>query len=164
MRHHVQRFLSRDAHPVVQFIKYGMAGGLATAVDIVVFYFLSWKVLPALTANDQLVELLGLSITPVSEGVRQWHYVANRVMTFMVSNFTAYVANVLWVFTPGRHSRIKEIALFYAVSGISFFIATALTTGMIRWFGCTTSTALLVNIVCSLMINYVCRKYVVFKG
>lgn len=164
MRQLLQQFLRRDAHPVVQFIKYGMAGGLATAVDIVVFYLLAWKVLPALTANDQLVELLGLNITPVTEGVRQWHYVVNRTMTFMVSNLTAYVANVLWVFTPGRHSRAKEILLFYLVSGISFFIATALSTGLIAWFGCTTTTAFLVNMVCSLLINFVCRKYFVFNG
>lgn len=164
MRQLLQQFLRRDAHPVVQFIKYGMAGGLATAVDILVFYLLAWKVLPALTANDQLVELLGVSITPVTESVRQWHYVVNRTLTFMVSNLTAYVANVLWVFTPGRHSRVKEILLFYLVSGISFFIATALSAGLIVWFGCTTTTAFLVNMVCSLLINFVCRKYFVFKG
>ncbi len=164
MRELLQKFLRKDAHPVVQFVKYGMAGGLATAVDIVVFYLLAWKVLPALTANDQLVELLGVSITPVSESVRQWHYVANRGLTFMVSNFTAYVANVLWVFTPGRHSRFKEILLFYLVSGISFLIATGISAGLIAWFGCTTTTAFLVNMVCSLMINFVCRKYFVFKS
>lgn len=164
MKQHIQRFLSRDAHPVAQFIKYGMAGGLATAVDIVIFYLLAWKVLPALTVNDQLVELLGLAITPVTESVRQWHYVADRSLTFLVSNMTAYVANVLWVFTPGRHGRVKEILLFYAVSGISFVVATGISTGLIAWFGCTTTTAFLVNMVCSLMINYVCRKYFVFKG
>ena len=165
MRHHLKGFLRRDgAHPVVQFIKYGMAGGLATAVDIVVFYLLAWKFLPALTSNDQLVELLNISITPVSETTRQWHYALDRGLTFLVSNMTAYIANVLWVFTPGRHSRWKEITLFYLVSGISFVIATGLSTGLIAWVGCTTTTAFLVNMVCSLLINFVCRKYLVFNG
>ena len=39
---------SHHSHPVVQFIKYGIAGGIATAVDIGLFYFLSLKVFPAL--------------------------------------------------------------------------------------------------------------------
>lgn len=164
MRDFLRKSLSRDAHPVVQFIKYGMAGGLATAVDIGVFYTLSWLVLPALTANDQLVRLFGMEITPVTESARQWHYVVNRALTFLVSNLTAYVANVLWVFTPGRHSRVKEIALFYAVSGIAFSIATGVSYALIKWYACTTTTAFLVNLVCSLMINFVCRKYLVFKG
>jgi putative flippase GtrA len=31
----VRQFLRREAHPFIQFIKYGMAGGFATLVDIV---------------------------------------------------------------------------------------------------------------------------------
>lgn len=164
MREHLKKFLSHDAHPVLQFIKYGMAGGLATVVDILVFYTLSWLILPALTANDSLVRLLGLSITPVTERTRVVNYVINRTITFMFSNLTAYIANVLFVFKPGRHSRAKEIGLFYLVSGISYVIGTGLSALLIKIYGVTTTTAYLVNIFASLMINYVCRKFLIFKG
>ncbi len=159
----IQQFLRRESHPVVQFIKYGLAGGLATAVDIVVFYALSWKVLPALTSDDQVVRLLGIGIVPVTEALRLRNYVFNRTITFIFSNFTAYIANVLWVFTPGRHSRAKEIGLFYLVSGTSYLIGTGLSAFVIHR-GATTTTGYVLNMVCSLLINYVCRKFIIFKG
>jgi putative flippase GtrA len=65
MKRILKQFFQREAHPVVQFIKYGLAGGLATVVDVLVFYFLSWKVFPALTADDAVVKLLGMSIAEI---------------------------------------------------------------------------------------------------
>ncbi len=44
----LQQFLQRDADPVVQFIKYAIAGGSATGVDVLVFYLVAWKLIPAL--------------------------------------------------------------------------------------------------------------------
>ena len=37
---------------LIQFIKYGIAGGLATVVHMFVFFLMAWKVCPALTAKD----------------------------------------------------------------------------------------------------------------
>ena len=164
MKNILQQFLRRESHPLIQFIKYGLAGGAATAVDIVVFYLLSWLVFPALTSDDRLVTLLNLDIRPVEELVRSRHYYLNRSITFLFSNFTAYVINVLWVFEPGRHSKAKEIGLFYAVSGVSFLIGTTIGWALIRFAGFTTTTAFLANLVASVLINYVARKYYVFKG
>ena len=164
MKHILKQFFQRDAHPVVQFIKYGMAGGLATAVDIVVFYFLSWKVFPGLTADDAVVKLLGLPITAVDELTRSRHYLLNKAITFFFSNLSAYIVNVLWVFTPGRHKKWVEFSLFYAVSIVSFALGTFLGWFVIAVFGMTTTAAYVANMFASLMINYACRKYWVFKG
>lgn len=160
----LQQFLRREAHPLVQFIKYGLAGGLATAVDMVLFYILSLWVFPALTSDDKFVTLFQFSITPVDEDTRLRHFLINRVICFMVSNFTAYVANVLWVFESGRHSRTKELVLFYVVSGTSFIIGTGLAAALIRYFGFSTTVAYVANMFSSVMINYVCRKFIIFKG
>jgi putative flippase GtrA len=164
MRNLLQQFLRREAHPLVQFIKYGMAGGLATAVDVSLTFLLSWKFLPALTSNDKLVLLTGIAITPVAEAARPVNYFINCGLAFLVANFVAYVANVLWVFEPGRHSRRKEITLFYVVSGISFLVGTGLAAGLIKFMGLQTSYAKLVNMFVSVMINYAGRKYFIFKG
>ena len=86
------------------------------------------------------------------------------MVTFLFSNATAYVVNVLWVFTPGRHSKGKEIALFYAVSGASFAIGTGLAWTLIRGIDMPTTYAYLVNVVASVLINYAGRKYFIFKG
>jgi putative flippase GtrA len=160
----LKQFTSRDAHPVVQFIKYGLAGCVATSVDISVFYFLSWKVFPALTADDSVVKLLGMPITVIDELTRSRHYLLNKAITFLFSNFTAYIINVLWVFEPGRHKKWVEFSLFYAVSIVSFALGTFLGWFVIKVFGMTTTAAYVANMFASLMVNYACRKYLVFKG
>ncbi|MFH0908604.1 MAG: GtrA family protein [bacterium] len=160
----LKKFLSHDAHPILQFIKYGMAGGLATFVDIVVTFFFSWKVFPALTSDDKLVTLFHLTITPVAESARAQHYFIACLIAFMFSNLTAYIANVLWVFKPGRHSRHKELILFYVVSSISFIIGTGMASALIQFFGLMTSYAKIANIFASVMINYAGRKFWIFKG
>lgn len=160
----LKRFLSHDAHPAVQFVKYGLAGGLATVVDVTLTFLLSWKVFPALTPDDRLVTLLGLSVESIEVALRSQHYFVNCAIAFLIANFVAYVANILWVFKPGRHSRRKELMLFYLVSGVSFLVGTLLAMGLIRYAGLMTSYAKIVNMVASVMINYAGRKYFIFKG
>ncbi|MBU1693283.1 MAG: GtrA family protein [Verrucomicrobia bacterium] len=164
MKHIIRQFFQREAHPVIQFIKYAMCGGAATMVDLVLFNLLAWKVLPALGANDPLVRLFGLDVVPVDDMLRAKRYYLIKTITFFFSNLTAYILNVLWVFKPGRHSRLKEIGLFYAVSIVSWLIGMGLGWMLIRYSGWETSFAYLANMVTSVMINYVCRKYLVFHG
>jgi putative flippase GtrA len=164
MRSLLKKFLSHYAHPVLQFIKYGMAGGLAAVVDLVVTFFFSWKIFPALTSDDKLVTLFHLAITPVDESLRPLHYFISCFIALMFSNLTAFVSNVLWVFKPGRHSRRKELILFYIVSGISFIVGTGMATALIQFFGLMTSYAKIANIFASVMINYAGRKFWIFKG
>ena len=61
----------------------------------------------------------------LESGVQARHYLINRCLTFLVSNFVAYMLNVMFVFKPGRHSKLKEFGLFYLVSGIAFEIGRA---------------------------------------
>ena len=164
MKDILKQFMQREANPFIQFIKYAMAGGMATAVDIVVFYLLAWKVIPALGQTDPLVQLLGLDVAAISETLRSTNYLIDKGLTFLVSNFTAYIINILWVFESGRHSRWVELGLFYLVSIISFALGTFIGWMMIRWFGFSTTVAYLANMIASLMINFVCRKYIIFKG
>ena len=164
MKQILRQFLQREAHPFIQFIKYAISGGMATMVDIVLFYLLAWKVFPALGADDPVVKLLGLKVVVVGQLTRSNNYFLIKVLTFFFGNLTAYILNVLWVFKPGRHSRLKEFTLFYAVSITSWTIGTVLGALLIRAFGWTTTLAYLVNMATSLMINYVCRKFLIFHG
>ncbi len=164
MKHILKQFLQRDAHPVVQFIKYGIAGVMATSVDVVAFYFLAWKVIPALGQDDVVVRLLGITVTAIEEAVRSRNYLICKCITFMFANLTAYLVNIFWVFKPGRHKLWVELVLFYSVSIVSFAIGTALGWVMIARFGLSTTSAYASNLVASVMINYACRKYIIFKG
>ena len=164
MKKILAQFAGREAHPVVQFIKYGMAGGAATLVDMAVFGFLAWKVFPALSADEFLVEFFGLPVSDVSDVVRARHFFINTWLAFIFGNLTAYLINIVWVFEPGRHKRYVEIGLFYAVSLTSVTLGSLLGWALIRWLGMTTTATYLCKLVASLMINYTGRKYFIFKG
>ncbi len=137
--------------------------GRRPGVDIVCFYLFAWFVLPALSADDPVVRLLGLTAPALDEIVRSQRFIANSAIAFVFSNLTAYVIDVLWVFHPGRHKRIVEIGLFYAVSLTSVVVGTALGWFLIRRLEFSTTASYACKMLASLMINYVCRKFLVFK-
>lgn len=160
----LRQFLQREAHPVIQFLKYAISGGAATAVDVALFYLLATTVLPALKPDDIVARLLKLSLPAITEAVRARNYVINKAITFVFGNLTAYILNILWVFKPGRHPLWKEVALFYIVSVTSWAIGSGLGWLLIWLFGWQTTLVYVVNMVTSLSINFVCRKYLIFHG
>jgi putative flippase GtrA len=148
----------------VQFIKYAIGGGVATATHITVFHLLGWRLLPCLQKNDWAVTWFRLSAAEVDDRTRARRSMINNGGAFLVSNLVAYIINVCWVFTPGRHSFLVEISLFYAVSAVSVAIGTAIMGWLIGRFGMRTTYAFLSNLVTALLINYAMRKFFIFKG
>ncbi len=164
MQEFLQQFFQRDAGPLVQFIKYGLAGGVATAVDMTVFFFLAWRVFPALRENDPMVTRLHLNVKHVEESDRSRRFIICTAIAFLFSNLTAYLINIFWVFEPGRYHWWVELGLFYAVSGISICVGTFLGWAMICHLHFSTTLSYVGKLFAALMINYVCRKFIVFKG
>ena len=159
----LRQFQGRRHGPVVQFIKYGIAGSIATVVHACLFFFLSWKVIPALRADDPIAGFLNIPPSPISDSVRALHAGINNALAFMVSNFVVYLINIAWVFERGRHSFWKEIGLFYGVAGVSVVIGIGLQSLLISRFGISTTYAFAVMVLICLMINYFMRKYFIFK-
>lgn len=157
-------FLNRKDQPLLQFLKYGFCGGLATLADLLVFFALSIWFLPALGVHDKLVHVLGLDVQDLSNEVRSLRFIVNKTLSFLVGNAVAYITNVLWVFESGKHSRKKEFFLFYIVSIVSFLAGTGLGAVMIRFFDFTTTVAFATNLVAAVLINYAGRKYLIFKA
>jgi putative flippase GtrA len=164
MKHFLKQFTQVDAHPAIQFIKYSIAGGVATAVHISLFYTLASTLFPALTADDFIARLLHLPAADVSVALRARNSMIDNVIAFVFSNFTAYILNILWVFKRGRHHWLVEVGMFYAVSAVSIVIGTSVMGALIRYFGLTTTVAFSANLVSALFINYGMRKFVIFKG
>jgi len=156
--------LGHDVHPAVQFIKYGIIGGFATGLNMAIVFVLGWKVFPCLTHEDWFVKLLGLAVVPPDEHIRWLPSAYCSTIGFVVSNAVCYILNRLFVFKPGRHGVVKECALFFAVSGVSWAIGTLIQSVLIKHYGIQFSIAFLANIFTSLLINYAMRKFVVFKG
>jgi putative flippase GtrA len=165
----ISTFLSHDAGPVAQFIKYAVVGGLATAVNILAFFLAGWFLFPCLTENDVLVRLLrrfrpGLKVPEAVNRSRAANAIRCNVIAFFFSNTFCYILNRLFVFQPGHHSVVVEAVLFFLVSAFSTFVGTACQTLLIKKANMQTTFAFGANLIASLAINFVMRKFVVFNG
>lgn len=149
---------------MVQFLKYAAAGVAATGVDMLCFYFLAWKIFPALPTDDVVVKCLHLSVETFEASAQARNFVLCSGVAFLFSNLTAYLINIAIVFEPGRHSRWVEIGLFYLVSVSSLAFGTFLGWAMIEWLSLSTSASYLGKLISALLINYACRKYIIFKS
>ena len=159
----LRQFCRREASWFIQFVKYGIAGCLAMATHMLVFFLFSWKLIPALEPTDPIVLLLGLSPpAALDHATRAGRADVNNGIAFMLSNLVAYLVNKAWVFHPGRHHWLKEVTLFYLVSGFSFGIGLILQDVEIRFFHWSTSLAYVTMAVVSALINYAMRKFFIF--
>ena len=149
---------------LIQFIKYALAGGLATLTHIVIFHIVALKMFPALQKNDHIVRMFNIKIPELDNNLRARNSMISNFLAFMVANLVAYITNILWVFEAGKYHFIIEILLFYAVSGLSMVIGTSLMGLLIKRFGLLTTYAFTTNIFTAVMINYVLRKFFIFQG
>ena len=163
MKQILRQFTSRQAHPFIQFIKYGISGGIVTVFSMFVFALLTWKVFPSLQENELVVRLLHLQVAPMDEVLRARNFALCKIIEFLLANLVGYALNIAWVFEQGRHSRQKELLLFYAVSLVSFVAGTALGAGLIALFNAGTAVAYLANMIAAILINFAGRKYYIFK-
>ena len=160
----LSEFLSHDASPLAQFVKYALAGGVATVTHILIFFVVGFFLFPCVNKEDILVRLFRLKAPEVDEGRRARHAVYSNILAFFVSNTVCYVINRLFVFQPGRHSVVVEFLLFLVVSAVSMGIGTTVMGELIKRLRMQTTYAFGANILSSLAINYVMRKFFVFKG
>ncbi|MEE9368787.1 MAG: GtrA family protein [Pontiella sp.] len=151
-------------HPIIQFFKYSFCGGIALSVDMIVFFLVAWFVFPALTDTDLFVQLFNMEIEAVPEHVRSINFIIGSIIAFMASNMTAYILNILFVFKAGKHSKLKELGLFYLISGISVGIGVAVGVVLIQCLGLSTTSSYIAKAVSTTLINYAARKYFIFHG
>ena len=160
----IDQLLGNEAGNLLQFIKYGISGCIATATHILIFHLVAWKMFFALQADDWFVRLLNLPIQELDDTTRSRNSMKANGVAFIISNLVAYLLNIYWVFVPGRYHWILEIGLFYLVSGVAIVIGTALMGFLIRRFGMLTTYAFGSNVFAALMINYAMRKFFIFNG
>ena len=94
MRNLLSQFTGRQHSPLVQFIKYAIAGGIATVVHITLFYTCALKLMPALTPTDPVAKLLHVQVGLVSDAVRARNSIIDNGVAFLFSNLTAYLINI----------------------------------------------------------------------
>lgn len=153
-----------DTPALIQFIKYAIAGVLATVTHIIIFHLIGWKIFPVLQPKDHAVRFFNLPIRPIDDVTRARNSIITNGIAFIVANMVAYLTNIFWVFQGGKYNFVTEILLFYAVSGTSVFLGTMLMGLLIRKFGLLTTYAFSANIFTAVMLNYVMRKFFIFSG
>ena len=155
-----------SAHPLVQFAKYAFVGGLATGVNLIVTFLLARWVFPCITPDDPIARLFSLDVPPFagSDAHRALLYDLSWVGAFLVSNTFCYFLNRAFVFVPGRLKAWAEFLSFMAAGAVAMLVGLLVSDPLIRFFGAPTSIGAAVNMVTSVLVNYACRKFVIFKG
>jgi putative flippase GtrA len=144
----IRQFLANKSSVHVQFLKYGMAGALATAVHLSTFTLLNETLLPADVSQES--------------ATRGWNFLFANITAFLLANVVGYLANRAWVFQPGRHSPWREAMLFFLVSGIAFVAGTPLGSLIVSHFAINEYFVFVLVLVLSIMVNFVGRKFWVF--
>ena len=171
----VMAYCNASSSPLIQFIRYAIAGGISTGVYVVVFYLLALTLFPAVTPDDQAVKLLDsifaqmgiawkIGIPGISTKARAFNAAICNIAAFFVSNAVCYLLNRLFVFKPGRHRTSIEALLFFAVSGISLLAGLLVQSLLIAFLSTETTAGFAVSLAASLAINFAARKYFVFRG
>lgn len=155
-----ETMISRDVPPLIQFFKYGFCGCIALLLHSLIVYSLGLTISPAIGDS-------------IPRELKESNAMLNNSIAFFPSNIAAYVLNATFVFTPGRHSKRKEISLFFFISALSF------SAGHLTIWAIFRSTDMnyepgsyqqniehLVNlgfVISSVLVNFVCRKFIVFQ-
>lgn len=152
-------FIKRDTHPLLQFVKYGCCGVLAVLVHTLVFGTLAKTVLPAMTESI-------VNGAPITKELLIRNFILASIVAFLVSNLTAYLTNLLVVFTGGRHHRVVEFLFFTAVSSVGFIVGLVIAVLQLQHGGehANSWLATLTLVVTAALVNFACRKFFVFKG
>ena len=144
------RLRHRDTRPVFQIIRYGIVGVSATLIDVAIFAILSQWVLPAVDSE-------------LGNQVRADRSTINSAIAFFVANIYTYIINYKYVFVPGRHRPLLEFLIFVGVSALSLLLGLWVMRHLINAHSVPTYPAKGVAIAVSILFNYVCRRYLVFK-
>ena len=149
---------------VWQIFKYGIIGVLATIVNLVVAELCAAYVWPCLGAEDIFVRYLGFATSAVCDAERAVLAVYCNFVGFFVANLICWLLNRRFVFTPGRHHWAIEYLLFLAGSGFAIAVGSGVIWAAVRFYGMQTTYSFIINVVASVAVNFVVRKFLVFKN
>ncbi|MBL9151953.1 MAG: GtrA family protein [Verrucomicrobiales bacterium] len=152
-----RRVRDRDMPWVVQLTIYGVCGALATVIAVAQVVALSKTLIPA-------YEGMLVDGAPITDALRARNLLINNTIAFFTTNVAVYFMNVLLVFQRGRHHPWLEFFFFTLINGISFILSQVAGPWLVHQFGVATNVAILTNAVFSALINFVARKFFVFKG
>ena len=152
----LKRWLQTQDTPVfVQFVKYGLCGVASTIILLAIAMTLSNTMIPAMDWST-------IEGQPITDAQRQRNLIINNLIAFPFANQVCYLLNARLVFVPGRHSRTAEFSLFTSIAGFGFLLGLLGGPFLIRSFGLPSILAQFMLIGTSALVNFLCRKFLVF--
>ena len=136
-----------------QFFKYGICGVFSVVILLAIVLFVEWQWPNYLTKDTTIIDT----------ATRQKNMTIVLVCGFLPSNFFAYFTNRLFVFTPGKHSFMREATIFTVISGISFAGGEIGKQIMIA-YAFPALVAAISFAISSALVNFVARKFIIFKN
>lgn len=178
-----RRLRAREMPWMVQLMVYGLCGVLATVVSVGQVVILSKTLIPAyegmlIEPSSAIIRFIS-SLLPghaelvveaekngfvLSDTLRAKHLLVNNTIAFVTTNVFVYWMNVMFVFKRGRHNPWVEFLWFTVINGVSFGLSQIAGPWLVHRFGITTNLAILTNTLFAVAINFVARKFFVFKG
>ena len=149
---------------VWQIFKYGVIGVLATIINLLVAEVCAAWVWPCLGSDDLFVKWFGFSSAFVGDATRATRAVYCNLVGFFVANVICWLLNRKYVFTPGRHHWLVEYLWFLAGSGFAIAIGSGAIWYLVKFHGMQTTYSFIINVMVSVAVNFVVRKFFVFKG
>lgn len=155
-------FNSREAPPVIQFLKYGLCGVCATTAHAVVYLTVIWLFWPQL--GDSGTHPGGAAAGAMDDWQRAKSTLGPTAIAFLFSNAFAYWLNRKWVFTPGRHAPGREFLFFTLVNLPGALTGALAQAALVYFWHWPKPAALLGFILPNVLINFICRKFFIFRG
>ena len=149
---------------LVQIVKYGLIGVLATIINLLVAELAAAYVWPCLGPDDLFVKHCGFSSVNIADATRATLAVYCNFVGFFVANLVCWLLNRKYVFQPGRHNWFVEYLLFLAGSGFAILCGSGLIWALVKYQGMQTTYSFVINVMVSVAVNFVVRKFFVFKG
>jgi putative flippase GtrA len=84
-------------------------------------------------------------------------------IAFAFSNAFVYWLNTRWVFTPGRHSPVTEFLLFTLVNVPGALTGTLAQGALVYFWQWPKGAALAGFVLPNVLINFLCRKFLIFQ-
>jgi putative flippase GtrA len=141
-------FKSKDVHPAIQFLKYGICGVLATVVHVSIYLLLVKYVW--IDRKDGSIDNAIATLPPT-------------LLAFVFSNLAVYLLNKKFVFTQGRHAPLKEFLLFTVVNLPGLVGGSIVQAALVQYAGWSKLMAVIGFIVPNVLINFLCRKFFIFS-
>jgi len=141
---------SLEAPFLIQFTKYGVCG-VVSAITFTLAVYLGEVLAPQYFASHLTRQQIA------------WNTAILHLIAFIPSNCFTYALNRWFVFTSGRHSLGKEFTLFNIIALISFALGEVIPFWLINNSDLPRPAVHFSFIIAVAMINYVCRKFVVFE-